>query len=208
MEGNQLNNYPMQLVIASKNVHKIRETKAILQQFKHLDILTLLDFPEYQSPEEGNKSFDENAILKATTAAKTLNKWVIADDSGLVVPSLNGFPGVVSSRFAGKNATDKDNRLKLLEAMQDLNDENRNAYYHCSMALSSPTELKKCISATCEGTIIKKERGGGGFGYDPLFIKHEYSKTFGELEDSIKNCVSHRRRALDKILLILESVAK
>lgn len=195
----------MKLIIASQNVHKIRELRSMLKTAPKLDLYSLIDFPDYVPPEEVGSSFEENAILKATHAAKTLNQWVVADDSGLVIPALKGAPGVHTARYAGKDATEKDNRKKLLSEMQSLVDENRDGYYECCIALASPEGLIKSASARCEGTIVEKERGGQGFGYDPLFKKHDYNKTFAELEEEVKNRISHRRKALDKILLYLES---
>lgn len=198
----------MKLVIASHNVHKIREFRSILKSVGEFDIYSLLDYPDYTPPAETGVTFEENAILKATSAAKALDAYVLADDSGLVVPVLKGAPGVYSARYAGKDATDKDNRKKLLDALGNYQDEDRDAYFECCIALASPNGLEKCVSARCEGRILYKERGGQGFGYDSLFIKHEYNKTFAELEEEVKNRVSHRRKALDKILVTLESIAK
>lgn len=196
-----------QLVIASKNIHKIREIKSILNQLiSNIDILSLIDFPEYTPPKETGNTFEENAIQKATHAAKSLNKWVISDDSGLVVPALNGEPGVFSARYAGDNATDADNRKKLLSKIEELDDKERFAYYECCIALASPEGLKKTVCATCEGKLEIQERGGEGFGYDPIFMKHDYNKTFGELNEATKNKISHRRKALDKIITTLESI--
>lgn len=194
------------LVLATTNVHKIREFKAMLKSIPAIDCLSLLDFPNYQQPEETGVTFEENAILKAVHAAATLKHWVIADDSGLVVPALNGEPGVYSARYAGKNATDADNRKKLIVAMQHLMDDDRQAYYECWVVLASPEGVKKSVRGTCEGKLLSAERGGGGFGYDPLFVKHEYNKTFAELEESVKNRISHRRKAFDKILSSLETL--
>lgn len=196
----------IELVIASKNVHKIREFKEILNNLKQFDLLSLLDFPNYTPPEETGKTFADNATLKAVHAAQFLNKLVIADDSGLVVPSLQGEPGVYSARYAGKNATDADNRKKLLSNMEDIEEEKRNAYFECCLAVASHQGLQKIVCAICEGRIIKKERGGGGFGYDPIFVKNDYNKTFAELGSSVKNKISHRRKALDKLLNYLESL--
>ena len=195
-----------ELVIASTNIHKIREFRAMLKSFPRFDLLSLSDFPQYVPPEETGQSFEENAILKAVHAAKTLHRCVIADDSGLVVPALNGAPGVYSARYAGKDATDLDNRKKLLEQMKHLLEEDRNAYYECCIAVASPTGLKKCTRGTCEGFLLPQERGGSGFGYDPLFVKYGYNKSFAELEESTKNRISHRRKSLDKILLSIESL--
>jgi len=210
MENENFNNNGIkkfQLVIASKNIHKIREIKTILNDLIfNVDILSLIDFPEYEPPEETGTSFEENAIEKATHAAKALNQWVISDDSGLVVPSLNGEPGVYSARYAGKDATDSDNRKKLLSKMDELSDKDRSAYFECCIALASPEGLKKCACAMCEGRIEVQEKGGEGFGYDPIFVKHDYNKTFSELKASLKNKISHRRKALDKIVLTIESI--
>ena len=193
----------MELVIASTNAHKIREFKAMLKHLPY-DVRSLLDFPAYVPPPETEATFEGNAKLKAIHAANALNRWVIADDSGLVVPAIGGAPGVYSARFAGDNATDLDNRKKLLGLMQHLLDEDRNAYFECCIVLASPNGIKKSVSGICEGTLLTQERGRGGFGYDSLFIKHGYSKTFAELEESIKNRISHRRKAFDKILPFLE----
>lgn len=197
----------MKLVIASRNVHKIRECRAILKKLAAFDILSLLDFPHYTPPPEAGFTFEENAIQKAVHAAQHLNCWTLADDSGLVVPSLAGRPGVFSARYAGDHATDAENRHKLLKEMIHLENPDRVAYFECSLAIATPDGLKKCIQASCEGSIIREERGSQGFGYDPIFIKHEYSKTFAELDEETKNRISHRRKALDKILLSLQVLA-
>lgn len=193
----------MEIVIASKNVHKMREIRAILKNVSNLDLFSLLDFPHYHPAPEVGTTFEENAVQKAQHAAHALQRWVLADDSGLVVPALGGAPGVYSAHYAGEGATDKDNRHKLLQEMSHLCEPNRQAYFECCLALASPDSLKKCVKGTCEGTITTEERGNRGFGYDPIFIKYEYSKTFAELEEDIKNRISHRRKALDKLLLTL-----
>jgi XTP/dITP diphosphohydrolase len=196
----------MQLIIASRNIHKIRELRSMLKPYRQFDILSLLDFPSYQPLPENQDSIEANASQKAVHAAQTLNQWAIGDDTGLVVPALQGSPGVFSARYAGPGATDSDNRKKLLQSMQHLQDPDRQAYFECWLAIASPSGLKKKARGICEGTIADREKGGKGFGYDNLFIKHEYGKTFGELEEAIKNRVSHRRKALDKLHLYLESI--
>lgn len=197
----------MELVIASRNVHKIREFRSILKKMSaSFDLFSLLDFPQYVPAPETGSSFEDNAIAKAVHAAKQLERWVIADDSGLVVPTLNGAPGVHSRRYAGEHATDKENRQKLLAAMRGIQDPFRQGYYECWIALASPAGLKKTAKGVSEGMITDHERGGLGFGYDAIFIKHEYGKTFAELEEEIKNRISHRRKAIDKILPLLEAI--
>ncbi len=196
----------MHIIIASRNPHKIREIRSILKTLYQGDLLSLADFPHYIPPEETGETFAANATLKAVHAASVLQSWVLADDSGLVVPALRGAPGVRSARYAGESATDGENRKKLLEAMSSLSDEARAAYYECHVALASPEGLKRCVCGTSEGKLLQTERGGGGFGYDPLFVKHEYSKTFSEMPETLKNRISHRRKALDKIALFLPSI--
>jgi XTP/dITP diphosphohydrolase len=194
----------MELIIASRNIHKVREFRSILKKVSTFDLLSLNDFPNYVPPLEAGSSFEENAILKAKHAAQTLKHWAIADDSGLVVPALKGAPGVYSRRYAGENATDKENRQKLLFEMRHIQEPHRQGYFECWIALASPEGLKKTAKGVSEGTITEQERGNLGFGYDSVFVKHEYGKTFAELEEETKNRISHRRKALDKILSILE----
>ncbi len=197
----------MQLIIASRNVRKIRELRSMLKPYKKFDVLSLLDFPSYQPLPENQDSLEANAIQKAVHAAQTLNQWTISDDTGLIVPALQGgAPGVLSARYAGPQATDSDNRKKLLLAMKDLQDTDRQAYFECWLAIAAPDGIKKYARGVCEGMIADQEKGGKGFGYDSLFIKHEYGKTFGELEEAVKNRISHRRKALDKLHLYLESI--
>ncbi|MCH9626061.1 MAG: dITP/XTP pyrophosphatase [Chlamydiales bacterium] len=196
----------MDILIATTNGHKIREIRALLKPFQRFDTYSLLDFPGYQPAEETGHSFEDNALLKATKAAKTLKMWTIADDSGLVVPALGGAPGIYSSRFAGPNATDKENRKKLLKEMESLTGIARSAYFECCIVLATESGVKAVVKGACEGTILTQERGSCGFGYDPLFLKHSYNQTFAELEESVKNLVSHRAKALEKLKVSLERV--
>lgn len=194
----------MDIVIASNNLHKIREIREMLKGLKRIDFFSLLNFPDYIPPVENGKTFKENASLKALHASKVLKKWVIADDSGLVIPALNGAPGIRSKRYAGDDATDAENRLKLLTDMGHLENLQRSAYFECSLALAGPDGLKKSATGNCEGFIIKEERGRNGFGYDAIFVKNEYDKTFAEIDEATKNRISHRRKAIEKLLPTLE----
>jgi XTP/dITP diphosphohydrolase len=196
----------MEIIIASHNLHKIREFREMLKTLKNLDVLSLVDFPEYKLPEETGTTFQENASLKAEHAAKALNKWVLADDSGLVVPALGGKPGIFSARYAGEEATCSENRQKLLEEMNDLQDDHRHAYFECCLALANPQGLVKTVTGTVEGRIALKEIGRNGFGYDPVFIKNDYDKTFAQMDEATKNKISHRRKAFEKIASKLESL--
>jgi XTP/dITP diphosphohydrolase len=196
----------MKLLLATSNLHKILELKAMLKAaFAKIDLYSLRDFKDYIPPEETEDSFEENAKIKAFAAAKHFNMLTLADDSGLVIPALDGRPGVRSSRYAGENATSKENNLKLLEEMKDLEGDKRNGHYSCCFALANPSKIIKVVSADCEGRIVESIKGAAGFGYDPVFLKHDYNSTFGELTEDIKSKISHRRKAMDKIIPTLES---
>lgn len=196
----------MKLLLASKNVHKIREFRQMFKPLKGLDLYSLIDFPNYTPPEESDDSFEANAILKAVDAASKLNMLAIGDDSGLVVPALNGQPGVKSHRFASDDPTDQENRTKLLQMMESLSGEERSAYFECVIAIAKPEGLIKTVSGRAEGLITDAERGRSGFGYDSLFIKHDYDRTFAELDENNKNKISHRRKAFEKLLLLIEAM--
>jgi XTP/dITP diphosphohydrolase len=198
----------MEIVLASVNLHKIREFRDMFKSLTYIELISLHQFNHYFPPEEVGQTFKENAILKAEHAAKYLNKWVLADDSGLIVPALQGEPGVKSKRYAGLEATDMENRTKLLQAMENLTAQERTAYFECCLALASPDGLKKCVEGICEGYIIKESRGRNGFGYDSLFIKNDYEKTFGELDEAVKNRISHRRKAFERLQNFLETLKK
>lgn len=178
----------------------------MLKPFKHVDLISLMNFPEYAAPEENGLDFRENAVLKAVHAAQHLQKLVLADDSGLVVPALAGAPGTYSRRYAGDESTDAENRKKLLKEMLSFKDLQRAAYFECCLALADSQGLKKCVTGTCEGVLLDEEKGRNGFGYDSLFVKNDYDKTFGEIEESVKNRISHRRKAFDKIAVYLEGL--
>ena len=196
----------MEILLASNNLHKLREFRDMFKSLAHIELISLHQFQGYVAPEETGHSFRENAVLKAEHAAKELNHWVIADDSGLIVPTLQGAPGVKSKRYAGPDATDLENQQKLLKAMEHLHGQARTAYFECCLAVANPSGVKKCVEGICEGHILTEPRGRHGFGYDPLFIKNDYEKTFAELDDTIKNRISHRRKAFERFLNFLESL--
>lgn len=178
----------------------------MMKVLKKFDVQSLVDYPDYQLPEETGDTFQENAILKAVHAAKALNKLVVSDDSGLVVQAIGGRPGVYSKRYAGEDATDADNRKKLLLEMNELIDERREAYFECCLALAGPQGLIKVAEATVHGRIATQEKGRHGFGYDPLFIKNDYDKTFAELDETTKNKISHRRKAFERLVNRLDAL--
>lgn len=188
------------LVLASNNKNKIREFREI---FKDREILSLNDIGYFDEIEETGETFLENALIKASSISKYLKNKnifcdVIADDSGLCVESLNGEPGVYSARYAGIHGDDTRNRQKLLNELKDK--ENRKAYFVCNIVLYKPDDNYINVEGRTYGTIADEERGSKTFGYDCLFLSDDLHKTFGEATSLEKNKVSHRARALEKLL--------
>jgi XTP/dITP diphosphohydrolase len=179
------------LLIATKNAHKTGEIRAILGDGWQVEDLTA--HPEIPAPDETGETFAENAAIKAVAASELFPGYVLADDSGLEVDALSGAPGVKSARYAGTDATDAENRRRLL---QELGGTGSRARFRCVMAIAKAGRVLESFSGTVEGRIVTVEQGTGGFGYDPLFIPNGYEQTFGKLAPEIKNRLSHRARAL------------
>ena len=188
----------MKLVVATNNPHKIKEILTILKG-QNYEILSLPDFPDVPMVTEDGSTFAENAVKKASIIAKHTGLLALADDSGLEVDVLNGEPGVKSARFAGENATDEDRNRKLLNLLRDVPESKRNARFKCAVALSNPQGDTHLVLGICEGSIAFEPRGNTGFGYDPVFVVPCYGKTFAELGPDIKNRISHRAIALQKL---------
>jgi XTP/dITP diphosphohydrolase len=189
------------LVIATKNAGKLSEFKQMLGELPYR-ILSLTDFPYIEINEHG-KSFDENALIKAKTVATHTGFAALGDDSGLEVKALGGRPGIYTARYAGEDASDKDNIKKLLSEMKDVPWERRQARFVCSLALVFPEGRIFIEHGFCEGIIATKPRGKHGFGYDPIFYLPGYDKTMAELPDQEKNKISHRAMAAQKIKMHL-----
>ena len=196
------------LVIASGNIKKRKEIEELLGEIP-CTVLTLKDFPDCPEVEETGSTFMENATLKAITIAAYTGFLTLADDSGLEVDALDGLPGVHSARFASvdqsQNASDEDNTRLLLEKLERVPDEKRNARFVCAITLAESTGNQSAqkiadASGTVEGRIAHEPRGSEGFGYDPVFLIPEYNQTFAELGAAVKHRISHRANALKKIL--------
>ena len=182
-------------VLATRNAGKAREIAAI---YHHLAIvwLSLADFPEIGTlPEEG-ATYAENAAAKARTVAAASQLPALADDSGVEIDALRGDPGVHSARFLGPSATDAERNARILRLLADLPDPRRAARYRAVVALALPDGSTRIFEGTCEGRIAAEPRGGGGFGYDPIFIPAGETRTMAELPAEVKNQISHRARAL------------
>jgi len=191
------------LLIATRNAHKTREIGQMLGSGWRVS--DLLSFPHSPVMEETGATFEENAMLKALGISQVFTGLVLADDSGLEVDALGGAPGVRSARFAGGNANDAENRRALIQLLKNLRGDELKARFRCVMVLATQGELLGSFEGTVEGKVIPEERGFGGFGYDSLFIPNGYSETFAELQPEIKNSLSHRGRALAKVLEFLRS---
>ncbi|NLJ69240.1 MAG: XTP/dITP diphosphatase [Firmicutes bacterium] len=191
------------MVIASRNEHKIEEIRRLLAGLD-VDVLSLKDYPDAPEVDEDGAAFQDNALKKARVIARFTGLTALADDSGLEVDSLGGQPGVRSARFAGETASDAENNRKLLRCLAEVPSEERQAQFRCVIALVSRTGAESLVEGTCQGVIIEKERGSGGFGYDPLFLLPHLGKTFAELSMEEKNELSHRGKALQQVLPIVQ----
>ncbi|MCS7174218.1 RdgB/HAM1 family non-canonical purine NTP pyrophosphatase [Pseudothermotoga sp.] len=189
------------LLLATKNKHKMEEIKRFVP--KDLKVVTLDDLGIDQEIEENGETFMENASKKAVFYANLSSLPTIADDSGLVIDALNGFPGIRSARFMpGTSYNEKMQMiLRMLEGKT-----NRNARFVCAASYYDPKEkLLVCVEGTVEGHISKEIRGNFGFGYDPIFVPVGFSKTFGELGEE-KHTMSHRYKAFSKLFSILNVI--
>jgi len=194
------------LVVGSRNRKKREEIVEILGDLA-LDLRDLSNWPDAPEVVEDGATFVDNARKKAIELARHLGQWVLGEDSGLVVPGLNGRPGVYSARYAGKQGDDAANNARLLAELAPLPEERRAAYYVCTAALADPTgEVRAVVEGRCHGVIIREARGAGGFGYDPLFLIPEYHRTFGELSPRLKHALSHRARALAQLRPLLRAL--
>lgn len=187
-----------EVLIATNNPGKAREFEALFHS-KGYDIKTLKDFPEVPEIAETGTTFRENALIKASTLSKILNKMVLADDSGLKVEALNGEPGVYSARYAGLQKDDQANNDKLLRNLKGVPLTQRTAHFHCTLALVAPGKEDLVVFGEVPGVILEEPRGKNGFGYDPLFYVPELGQTMGEMSQEEKNKISHRAAALQKL---------
>ena len=197
--------HPIILVIATRNIGKTQEIKALLKGFP-VEIKNLDDFGPIPHLEEDGDTFDENAYKKASFAARILGLPALADDSGLIVEALDGAPGIHSARYAGENATDEQRYLKLIDEMKGKS--NRKAAFECVISVAVPAGPALTYEARCEGLIATEPAGSNGFGYDPVFFYTPLNKTFAQITREEKNRISHRGKALaefksefDKVLI-------
>lgn len=199
----------MRIILASKNQGKLKEIIAFSQGWSPplpATFVSLAHYPHVGELEETANTFRDNALMKAEQVTEAAGEAAMADDSGLEVDALGGAPGIYSARFAGEHGNDEKNNQKLLTMLKDVPDEKRTARFRCAIALSLPDGRKFFTEGTIEGLILRDFRGTGGFGYDPLFFLPAYQKTLAEISQEIKNRISHRAVALEKMMFILETL--
>ena len=183
----------MKLLLATHNSNKTREFAQLLGvEFCIRDLTVLRDLLEIA---ETGRSFEENAVIKATAVSKLCrDQVVIADDSGLEVDALEGAPGVFSARYSGERANDEENVNKVLRELRGVI--NRSAGFRCAIAVVKNGKLITTVAGRIAGTITESPRGENGFGYDPIFVPEGFAETFAELSPETKNKISHRAAAV------------
>lgn len=191
----------MKLIFATHNKNKLKEVKSLVPS--SIELLSLDEINFHDEIEETADTIEGNALLKAKTIFEKTGINCFADDSGLLVDALNGAPGVYSARYAGEQKNDQDNMQKLLHELNDKS--NRNAHFKTAMALIIDGK-DYLFEGKIEGKIITEKLGANGFGYDPIFVPDGYNETFAQLDSETKNKISHRAKALAKLLAFINSI--
>ncbi len=186
----------MKLIVATKNKGKVSEIGKILEGLG-VELLSLADLSDIVMPEETGATFEANALIKARAIASATGVAALADDSGLEVDALGGRPGIFSARYAGPDATDEENYLKLLGELEGVPDGKRTARFRCSVAFVASDGVSRVFQGALEGQIAQGPSGTGGFGYDPVFYIPSEARTSAELSPEEKNRISHRAKALE-----------
>ena len=181
------------VVLATRNAGKVAELRRILGS--SVELLGLDDVAAYEPGPETEPTFEGNALAKAHEAARATGLPAVADDSGLAVDALNGMPGVLSARWAGRHGDDAANNALLLAQLADVPDERRQAGFVCAAAYALPDGRSAVVTAHLRGTLLRAPRGSGGFGYDPLLVPDGYDVTSAELAPEEKDAISHRGQA-------------
>lgn len=196
------------VLLASRNVKKLNELRRILDEagIAGLEIVGLDDVPEYPEAPETGATFEENALAKARDGARATRLPCIADDSGIAVDALNGMPGVLSARWAGRHGDDAANNALLLAQLSDTPDERRGASFVSACALVIPAGAEIVVRGEWPGTIAREPQGDGGFGYDPLFRPDGGELSAAQLTPAQKDAASHRGRALAQLLPALAAL--
>jgi len=186
----------LKAIFASRNAHKAEQVRRLLVGVELVPLDAVA--PDLQLDEPFD-TFRENALAKARAVTNTIREVAVADDSGLEVDALGGKPGVKSARYAGENATDAENNIKLVEALREVPDDERTARYRCVAVMVKPDGTEFVAEGSCEGRITLEGRGDGGFGYDPHFVPEGETRTMGEIPLDEKLVFNHRGRAFSAL---------
>jgi len=192
----------LEILIATNNLYKVKEIKDILDG-RQIKILTIKDFPHLPKIEEDGKTYQENAFKKARKISEYTGKICLADDSGLEIDYLKGKPGIYSSRWGN---SDEERINKVLKLLENVSINKRNAKFVCVAVLVFPDGKTYMVKEECKGVIGFQPKGEHGFGYDPIFLVPEYEKTFAELGGKIKNQISHRGKAMRRMIDIINKI--
>jgi XTP/dITP diphosphohydrolase len=189
---------PARILVATRNPGKLSEFRDLLA-FAGTRVLSPEDLGWTETVAESGETLEENALAKARAGARATGLITLADDSGLFVDALDGAPGVESARYAGAAQDAAANCRMLLDALSGVPSEERGAEFRCVLALVAPDGTERVFTGRCRGVIQSEARGGGGFGYDPLFVAAGQTATFAEMDASEKHGLSHRGRALGRL---------
>jgi|SRR3954449_724130 XTP/dITP diphosphohydrolase len=194
-------------VLATRNAHKVRELRRILEGANlPIELLTLDDFPDVDEVKETGLTFEANALLKARTIADVTGVSAIADDSGLSIDVLGGMPGILSARWSGRHGDDAANLALVLDQLSDVDDPYRKAAFVCAAAAARPDGSDIVVHGEVRGNLTKVPRGTGGFGYDPIFVPDGETRTTAEMSAEEKDAISHRGKAFRLLAVQLDRI--
>ena len=195
-----------ELVSASRNAKKAVEMQRILAQAGlEIQVRSVAEFDGVPEVAETGATFEANALLKARAVSAATGLPAVADDSGICVDELNGMPGILSARWAGRHGDDDANLQLLLDQLADTPDERLGAQFRCVIALVTPDGTEHVVDGEMRGQLIRDRRGSNGFGYDPIFVPDGFTQTSAELSAAEKDAISHRGKALRALVPLLES---
>jgi len=193
-----------QVVLATRNAHKLTELRRIfVDAGVPVELVGVDRFAEVPDVPETGASFAENALVKAHAVADATGLPAVADDSGLCVDALNGMPGVLSARWAGRHGDDEANLDLVLSQLADVPDVQRGAYFACAAAIALPGGESRVVEGRLDGVLARSPRGANGFGYDPIFVPEGETRTTAELSPAEKDAISHRGRALRALVPVV-----
>ena len=171
-----------------------------------IELVGTAEFPDLPDVEETGTTFAANALIKARSIAAVTGLPAIADDSGIMVDALNGMPGIYSARWAGTHGDDVANLNLLIAQLDHVPANRRGAAFHCAAAIVTPAGDERVVEGTIDGTLLTQPRGTNGFGYDPIFVPLGYQVTTAEMSDDEKDAISHRARALQALVPVIEQL--